>query len=149
MEAAMSENNGKVGYKNPPLATRFKPGQSGNPSGRPKRRKTLHDEVFDVLEEPTRIVVGESQVEVSNARAIAKALVGKAVDGNMRAMTLLESFVRKSDVVQQDEVSAEDLEILNDHRARQEKSSHNQGAVTDSNPQFDTHQIGDENGDKN
>jgi hypothetical protein len=28
-----------VGYKKPPLATRFKKGQSGNRSGRPKRRR--------------------------------------------------------------------------------------------------------------
>jgi hypothetical protein len=27
----------KVGYKKPPKATRFKKGQSGNPSGRPKQ----------------------------------------------------------------------------------------------------------------
>ena len=26
----------KVGYRKPPAKTRFKPGQSGNPSGRPK-----------------------------------------------------------------------------------------------------------------
>jgi Family of unknown function (DUF5681) len=27
---------GKVGYGKPPLNSRYKPGQSGNPSGRPK-----------------------------------------------------------------------------------------------------------------
>jgi hypothetical protein len=27
-----------VGYKRPPSKTRFKPGQSGNPRGRPKRQ---------------------------------------------------------------------------------------------------------------
>jgi hypothetical protein len=28
----------RVGYGRPPLATRFKPNQSGNPKGRPRRR---------------------------------------------------------------------------------------------------------------
>jgi hypothetical protein len=27
----------EVGYKRPPIATRFKKGQSGNPSGKPKK----------------------------------------------------------------------------------------------------------------
>src|SRR3954468_3734508 len=31
----------RVGYGRPPRATRFKPGQSGNPRGRPKGAKSL------------------------------------------------------------------------------------------------------------
>ena len=31
----------KVGYGRPPLTTRFKPGESGNPRGRPKGSKSL------------------------------------------------------------------------------------------------------------
>ena len=31
------KNDYEVGYKKPPVATRFEKGQSGNPSGRPKR----------------------------------------------------------------------------------------------------------------
>jgi hypothetical protein len=29
----------RVGYGRPPIATRFRPGRSGNPSGLPKRRR--------------------------------------------------------------------------------------------------------------
>ncbi len=32
-------NNRRVGYGAPPLATRFRPGQSGNPKGRPMGSK--------------------------------------------------------------------------------------------------------------
>jgi hypothetical protein len=35
-----------VGYKRPPVATRFRPGGVGNPRGRPKKRKTV-GQVFD------------------------------------------------------------------------------------------------------
>jgi len=31
------ENDYEVGYRKPPVATRFKKGQSGNPSGKPKK----------------------------------------------------------------------------------------------------------------
>jgi hypothetical protein len=34
----MTDSPEKVGYKRPPAETRFRPGRSGNPSGRPRRR---------------------------------------------------------------------------------------------------------------
>ena len=33
------ENDYEVGYRRPPIETQFKPGQSGNPKGRPKKAK--------------------------------------------------------------------------------------------------------------
>ena len=38
-----------VGKGKPPKSTRFKPGQSGNPKGRPKGRKNLKTELDEVL----------------------------------------------------------------------------------------------------
>jgi Family of unknown function (DUF5681) len=43
----LQNNSDKVGYQNPPKHTQFKPGVSGNPSGRP-RKKNLPSEVNDV-----------------------------------------------------------------------------------------------------
>ena len=42
-------NHDKVGYKHPPKHTRFKPGQSGNPRGRPKRARSLKAEFLEEL----------------------------------------------------------------------------------------------------
>jgi hypothetical protein len=41
--------NRQVGYGAPPLDTRFRKGQSGNPAGRPKR-KTLGERIADLLD---------------------------------------------------------------------------------------------------
>lgn len=37
-----------VGYGKPPVATRFKQGQSGNPKGRPKGAKNKRSALFEV-----------------------------------------------------------------------------------------------------
>ena len=38
-----------VGYKKPPKRTQFKPGQSGNPRGRPKGTKNLKTDLAEAL----------------------------------------------------------------------------------------------------
>jgi hypothetical protein len=38
-----SNRSGEVGYRRPPAHTRFKPGQSGNPKGRPSGKKAAPD----------------------------------------------------------------------------------------------------------
>ena len=46
-----------VGYKRPPSKTQFKPGQSGNPRGRPKRKVDMSESLNRALDE--KIVVTE------------------------------------------------------------------------------------------
>ena len=47
----------KVGYKRPPLHTRFRKGQSGNPRGRPRGSKNFSTLLTEALNEP--VVVTE------------------------------------------------------------------------------------------
>jgi len=47
-----SSSDQKVGYGQPPLESRFKPGQSGNPKGRPKQPAhtvNVRDELIEVF----------------------------------------------------------------------------------------------------
>jgi S-adenosylmethionine/arginine decarboxylase-like enzyme len=53
-----------VGYGKPPLHTRFKKGQSGNPRGRPRGAKNLSTLVSDALDQ-TVVVPGNESVTVA------------------------------------------------------------------------------------
>lgn len=48
---AHDDDDGAVGYKKPPKAHQFKPGQSGNPSGRRKAQPTFANDLADELRE--------------------------------------------------------------------------------------------------
>ena len=83
----------KVGYRKPPTKTRFKPGQSGNPNGRPKGSVNLKTDLRSELSEKIRIREGERSLKVSKQRAMLKALVAKALKGDARAANVVLTLV--------------------------------------------------------
>lgn len=89
-----------VGYKKPPRHTRFKPGQSGNPNGRPRKKVTLAESIERELN--TRITVNEGgkQRTITKLDAIAKQQTNKAVNGDLKAAALLMKAIgpRESDL---------------------------------------------------
>ena len=67
--------------KVPDGSTPFKPGQSGNPSGRPKKLPKIDDLLQDIL--------GSEEDSSSEAHAILKSLVTQAKKGNVKAAEIL------------------------------------------------------------
>jgi hypothetical protein len=66
-----------VGYRKPPQATRFKPGQSGNPKGRPKGSPNLATDLSTELGELITVREGGAAQRVSKQRALIKSLMAK------------------------------------------------------------------------
>jgi Family of unknown function (DUF5681) len=87
----------KVGYRHPPLATRFRPGTSGNPRGRPKGARKLATVLAAALAE--RVVVAENgcRKRITKLEAAVKQLVNRAASGDVRSLTLLLALVQASE----------------------------------------------------
>lgn len=84
------EGNYQVGYKKPPLGTRFQKGQSGNPSGRRKRALRPDELMERELSRRVTLSVGGGKKETRTKREWFYArMVQMAVDGNNDAMKLL------------------------------------------------------------
>ena len=92
----------EVGYAKPPEANRFKPGQSGNPRGRPKgaknKRPALSEERMKaiILDEAYRTITvrdGDRNVTVPMAQAIMRSLAVNAAKGQHRAQRLFAELL--------------------------------------------------------
>jgi hypothetical protein len=79
----------RVGYGKPPLDTRFKPGVSGNPSGRPKAAKNLTTLVHEALNEPVIVAENGRRRTVSKRQAIIKQLINRSAQGELKATQIL------------------------------------------------------------
>jgi Family of unknown function (DUF5681) len=65
----------KVGFRHPPLHSRFKPGVSGNPSGRPKDSKNFKTLLHSILNEQISLQEGSQSRKISKAEAIMRRLI--------------------------------------------------------------------------
>ena len=78
-----------VGYGRPPKATRFKPGSSGNPKGRPQKTKTVDAMLEEALARRVTIEEHGHRKKISTKEVIVRRLVGKAAKGDLKAIQLL------------------------------------------------------------
>lgn len=89
----MSDKSYPIGYKKPPKTTQFKPGQSGNPKGRPKGTKNLGTDLQEELAEKILVTEGDKQHTLSKQRAMIKTMFAKALKGDMRAADALIKLI--------------------------------------------------------
>jgi uncharacterized protein DUF5681 len=89
------DDDTQVGYGKPPKNTRFKPGQSGNPAGRPKGPQTLVRDLREELEEAVTVRDGETERTLSRQRSILRSLTAKAIKGDTRATAMVFDLVQR------------------------------------------------------
>ncbi len=73
----------KVGRSKPPKEHQFRPSQSGNPSGRPKSRKSGSTDVPALLDEPVKVIAGGEERKMSPFEASFRQLAKRALEGHL------------------------------------------------------------------
>lgn len=110
-----------VGYKRPPKDHQFRPGQSGNPLGRPKGARNFRNDLREELGEVIAFHDGNRDVMISKQRALIKRLVAEAIGGDTRAISSILSFCARTFGDEEDEQSPEDKEIVDAFALRSAK----------------------------
>src|SRR5208337_568384 len=64
-----TEDDERVGYGRPPIRTRFRPGQSGNPRGRPRGARNLATEIAAALAEKVAVTENGRRRHITKLRA--------------------------------------------------------------------------------
>jgi len=113
-------DNYQVGYCRPPKTTRFKPGQSGNPKGRPKGSMDTHRLIDAILNKKVSATIDGIPIRISKKQAILVRLANSAASGDLKSMQVLLPHMLQIDEkkaararMQAEKLSANDREILN------------------------------------
>ena len=84
-----SSGDDVVGYGRPPRAHQFRPGQSGNPSGRPKGAKNEATILDELLNRKINVREGGTSRKISILEAILLRFTEDALKGNVKTAAFL------------------------------------------------------------
>jgi len=96
-----------VGYGRPPVHSRFKSGQSGNPSGRRRGAKNMNSIVREALTKKVTIREGDKIYKVTQFEAIMRNLAINAMKGDLKAIKTILVLMEHIDIWQEEKIPTE------------------------------------------
>jgi hypothetical protein len=114
-------NDHEVGYRKPPKHAQFRPGQSGNPMGRPRGTRNLKIDVRTMLNALVGVTQNGKPRKISTQEAMLLRLRAKALSGDGRAldqMLRLAQAYGNEEATESSGTSASDAEILQIYQER-------------------------------
>ena len=82
----MTSDDSSVGYRRPPVHSRYQKGQSGNPRGRPKKVPDFMEDAAEIL---GGTVTGQAKgraITLPTVQAVFRTVCGRALKGNNQAL---------------------------------------------------------------
>jgi hypothetical protein len=89
------ESDYKVGPGRPPLHTRFKKGQSGNPGGGRRSAESLPALLADALNETVYVTINGRRRRITKREAILAQMVDKSASADLRATKMLIDMMKE------------------------------------------------------
>lgn len=91
-----ASESGKAGYGKPPVGSRFKKGQSGNPKGRPKAEPLNDVQMFhEILNEPIAVKVGGKVRTIPAKIAMLRMMIHDGLRGSARDRMAVYTAMKK------------------------------------------------------
>jgi hypothetical protein len=108
----MKNDEEPVGYGKPPNRTKFRPGVSGNPKGRPKRSPSaLADIIRDTMNTPLQIREHGRVKSLTRKELAVRLLIDRATKGDL--MSADQVLKVRAQAKRHGEMGIEALQILN------------------------------------
>ena len=95
--APTPDDENVVGYGRPPRHTRFQPGRSGNPKGRPKGSKNFNTLFSEELALPVTLTENGKRRRMPKTRALVKQTINKALSNDPKSAALVFDQIRRSE----------------------------------------------------
>lgn len=103
-------SSSQFGYGKPPKSSQWKPGESGNPSGKSKKPKpkSMAKAFSDVFASPVKITQNGKTVTMMMGEVIAKKVVHRMLDADIDKLAPLLRALKSIGVFSNDELTQEE-----------------------------------------
>ncbi len=110
----------KVGYKNPPDHSKWKKGQSGNPSGKKTKSESLYQIMKRLADQEVVVQKNGIQMSMTQFEAMLTAILSKAMKGDIACAKFIHRelgthLASRSESVPMTKVTDADLNCLKSH----------------------------------